>query len=230
MKLCECGCGNEVSNDKNRFLKGHNGKNNKGRKWSEESKKQFNDIDNIISRFESKIEIDKNTGCWEWIGGKCQGYGGFSCCIKGKYKTYPAHRFSYMMYIGEIPDGLQILHECNNKSCVNPDHIYAGTHQDNMRDLRNAGTLSGKNNPNYGKISSKEKKEKIKNGVKKWISNNPDFKPEEWTSKEWIITKPNGDELIIKNLTKYCRDNDINLTSCSKGYYIKDNGWKVERL
>jgi len=47
-----------------------------------------------------------------------------TCCWEGESKPYPAHRLSYIIYKGDIPEGLQVLHKCNNKKCVNPDHLY----------------------------------------------------------------------------------------------------------
>lgn len=50
------------------------------------------------------------------------------------YKRISAHRYSYMVHVGDVPDGLSILHKCNNKVCINPRHLYAGTQADNMAD------------------------------------------------------------------------------------------------
>tara|TARA_Y100000310_G_C20681727_1_gene816384 strand:+ start:1407 stop:1976 length:570 start_codon:yes stop_codon:yes gene_type:complete len=128
------------------------------------------DKDKIVERFLLKINKDTDTGCWLWTGWRSQeNYGGFYCMYEGKGKIYPAHRFSYMIHNNGIPDGLQILHKCNNKPCVNPEHLYAGTHLDNMKDLRDAGTLKGKNNPNYGVKCTEEKRRKLsKASIEAW--------------------------------------------------------------
>ena len=85
---------------------------------------------NILDRFLSKVnKLPK--GCWEYFEFKTdRGYGQF--WMLGA--NWRAHRASYILHKGEIPDGMFVLHECDNPSCVNPDHLKLGTHQDNMND------------------------------------------------------------------------------------------------
>jgi hypothetical protein len=86
-----------------------------------------------------RIVKDSN-GCWIWQGGKyAGGYGAFS--LDG-FKDY-AHRSSYRLYYGEIPEGKIICHRCDVKMCVNPDHLYAGTGSDNMFDKQRS-TVTGR--------------------------------------------------------------------------------------
>lgn len=91
------------------------------------------------ARFEKKFRV--TPGCWVWTSYRDKdGYGGFSI----EHVTFRAHRVAYMMYVGEIDDGMLICHKCDNPSCVNPDHLYQGTQQKNMRDMRskNRGAIN----------------------------------------------------------------------------------------
>ncbi len=83
-----------------------------------------------MERFWSKVE--KSPDCWLWKAATASGYGTF----RGPDGLMiGAHRMSYILAYGAIPDGLQVLHTCDNKLCVRPDHLFLGTHQDNMDDM-----------------------------------------------------------------------------------------------
>lgn len=89
-------------------------------------------INSIIERFEDKYIPEPNSGCWLWIASKTKfGYGQF----KIEKDMRLAHRISFKLYKGEIPKGLHVLHTCDVRCCVNPEHLVLGTHTDNMRDM-----------------------------------------------------------------------------------------------
>jgi hypothetical protein len=95
--------------------------------------------------------VDTTSDCWQWIGAmQSSGYGNIKCF--GKWKG--AHRFSFELYHGPIPPGLMVLHSCDNKRCVNPDHLSAGTNQQNMTEAADRGLMpKGEAHPFFGKPS-----------------------------------------------------------------------------
>jgi HNH endonuclease len=98
-----------------------------------------------IAAFEQKYIPEPMSGCFLWTGAQHrQGYGSIS--VRGK--TQLAHRISWQFYCGEIPDGIKVLHKCDNPPCVNPDHLFLGTQSDNMSDCGKKGRANKKGENN----------------------------------------------------------------------------------
>lgn len=82
------------------------------------------------------IKVNKASDCWEWTGARLPaGYGVF--WVNGKNEG--AHRVSWQLHKGPIPDGLWVLHKCDNPRCVRPDHLFLGTPKDNTQDCQRKG-------------------------------------------------------------------------------------------
>ena len=91
----------------------------------------------IKDRFNDSYIPVTETGCWIWTGAlnRHRGYGR----LRFKDKEIKAHRYSWELHNGPIPDGLQVLHKCDTPACVNPDHLWLGTHKENMHDCIKKG-------------------------------------------------------------------------------------------
>ena len=99
----------------------------------------------IEERLMSHVSVDESTGCWNWTGNILPGGYGYMN-IGGKQEG--AHRVSYAYFNGEIPEDFMVLHKenCHNRRCINPEHLYLGTHYDNMQDMRRADVVKGEKN------------------------------------------------------------------------------------
>lgn len=101
-------------------------------RFAEHVARRSRDPGTIARRFWDKTVPEPNTGCVLWAGGTCAGgYGAFT----DNYVSYGAHRFAWQLVHGEIPTGLFVLHKCDTPPCVNPAHLFLGTHLENMLDM-----------------------------------------------------------------------------------------------
>jgi hypothetical protein len=93
----------------------------------------------LVDRFWAKVTIGPT--CWEWTGAMSStGYGRMTRGGRGE-GWVRAHRVAWELANGPVPDGLHVLHHCDNRSCVNPEHLFIGTRSDNMRDAMQKGRL-----------------------------------------------------------------------------------------
>jgi len=97
--------------------------------------------DSLLARFHRSYE-KKESGCWEWLGYLDRGYGSFRLPKGHKIK---AHKLSWLIHGGEVQEGQVIRHlVCDNRACVNPEHLAVGTQQDNVDDMMSKGRHGSK--------------------------------------------------------------------------------------
>ncbi|MBL8445652.1 MAG: HNH endonuclease [Zoogloeaceae bacterium] len=94
----------------------------------------------LLDRFIEKCIPVTESGCWIWMAciHSSTGYGRFGI---GRRETEYAHRASWRLFKGEIPAGLDVCHMCDVRLCVNPNHLFLGTRQDNMKDASKKGRV-----------------------------------------------------------------------------------------
>lgn len=106
------------------------------------------------------IKIRRSDGCWEWLGRRQNNKYG-SHTFYGR--DWLAHRLAYQLLKGDVSPDLDVCHHCDNPICVNPDHLFLGTHLDNMRDMVRKGRLRvpKKWNSPHAKLTQEQRKAAI---------------------------------------------------------------------
>jgi hypothetical protein len=110
----------------------------------------------LLERFLAKVT--KTNSCWLWNGAR-QKRTGHGIYRDENHRQTSAHRVSWMLLVGPIPEGLWVLHDCpggDNPRCVNPDHLFLGTPQDNLADMRSKGRQARGEKHGHAKLSEED--------------------------------------------------------------------------
>ncbi len=113
----------------------------------------------LLDRFANCIGKKTESGCLEWTGTICKGNGYGSIGIwsgRKNNKRASAHRVAWELMNGPIPDGLCVLHKCDNRICVNVDHLFLGTNIDNISDMVSKGRQSKGESHRNSKLSTED--------------------------------------------------------------------------
>jgi hypothetical protein len=144
------------------------------RKYSTRKRKSLRE------RFEAKVGKPDKNGCWPWTGAiiKKLGYGEINSCTG---ITLYARRVAWELTNGEIPDGLYVLHRCDNKWCVNPAHLFLGTAGDNARDMvkknRHMAAVCPEKIARGDRSGARTHPERVARGDRHWTHLYPDKVP-----------------------------------------------------
>lgn len=170
--------------------------------------------------FLSKCTMNEETGCLNWLKAiNSDGY--------GSYINRRAHRVAWELFKGTIPEGLCVLHQCDNPSCCNVDHLFLGTNADNSRDMVNKGrSLTGNKNP-MKKLENQEKIRKILTGRVN-LEQSIRMKKNNPMRKSYLCTSPYGEEMVVDFLKEFCEEYGLSyqcMQAMANGYQKQHKGW-----
>lgn len=157
----------------------------------------------VLERFFSYVE--KTDGCWNWIGAiGSSGYGTF----KMDGKSVSVHRFSFQMSAGAIPSGLQVCHHCDNRTCVNPAHLFLGSAKENRADAI--------------------QKNRIPTGAGHWTSKKPDMVARGAAAGSSKLKDPDIQKIRLLSKAKSLTDiaEQFGVTASTIGKVVNGRTWK----
>jgi hypothetical protein len=209
----------------------------------------------LKERFNEKYVVNPESGCWEWTASinKYNGYGYISVKIcEGHFAPQPAHRVSYELNVGQIPEGHDIHHKCENKKCVNPDHLEALTEKRHTM-LHDGPTainasklfcnqgheLNSENTYVYSKNGHRQCRECKRLREAAFFSENPGYKRRRWAEnleenrqkqrdylfrKTGRVVEPRVPKIVLPSRANSAK------THCNKGHeFTEENTYIVEK-